>query len=134
MLNVMLDFTGGGLSIVQQVIDMIYNGYTEGNWSFFGDGDGFNIVKFLLGVMSVFFDTIFLTQHFILYRHPAQPAIDDDGAMEIGKPDRHSVLAEEDDDEFDTPIETKNSNNNRTGKINYSDNGARKISDHGKSR
>jgi LCT (Lysosomal Cystine Transporter) family transporter len=134
MLNVMLDFTGGGLSIVQQVIDMIYNGYTEGNWSFFGDGDGFNIVKFLLGVMSVFFDTIFLTQHFILYRHPAQPAIDDDGAMEIGKPNRHSILAEEDDDEFDTPIEKKNSNNSSTGKINHSDNGARKVSDQSKSR
>jgi cystinosin len=51
--NIMLDFTGGSLSILQQVIDMIYNGKTEGDWNFFGSGgDAFNVVKFMLGAMS----------------------------------------------------------------------------------
>lgn len=119
--NIMLDFTGGSLSILQQVIDMIYNGKTEGNWSFFGNGDGFNIVKFMLGVMSVFFDTIFLTQHFILYRHPPQKAIDGDEPMIHSKPNRHSILAEEDDEDYDQAIEKKQNNySNDAGKINLS--------------
>lgn len=52
IINIMLDFTGGSLSIVQQVIDMVYHGVNGEGWSFFGDGDGFNIVKFLLGVIA----------------------------------------------------------------------------------
>jgi hypothetical protein len=32
-------------------------------------GDAFNLVKFILSVMSIFFDTIFLFQHYVLYRH-----------------------------------------------------------------
>ena len=66
--NILLDFTGGSLSIVQQVIDMIYNGTNGNGWSFFGSGDGFNVVKFFLGVFAWFFDIIFMIQHFILYR------------------------------------------------------------------
>lgn len=98
--NILLDFTGGSLSIVQQVLDTIYNGVTEGNWSFFGNGDGFNIVKFLLGAIAVCFDVIFMIQHFILYRHPNQSAIDEDELL-IEKPVRHSILAEEDDGDFE---------------------------------
>jgi hypothetical protein len=33
----------------------------------FGAG-AFNVVKFILSVMSIFFDTIFLIQHYCLYR------------------------------------------------------------------
>ena len=68
IINIFFDFTGGFLSILQQILDMIYNGLTNGDWSFFGSGDGFNVVKFMLGVISVFFDIIFMIQHFILYR------------------------------------------------------------------
>ena len=32
-------------------------------------GGGFNIVKFMLSVIAIFFDLIFLTQHYVLYRH-----------------------------------------------------------------
>lgn len=88
-----------GLSVLQQVIDMIYNGLTKGDWSFFGSGgDAFNVVKFMLGITAVFFDIIFMIQHFILYRHPPSSPEED---MLIEKPIRHSILAEEDDDEFE---------------------------------
>jgi cystinosin len=99
IINILLDFTGGSLSILQQVIDMIHNGLTEGDWRFFGSGgDAFNIVKFMLGVTAVFFDIIFMVQHFILYRHPEQSAIEDE--LTIDKPVRHSLLVEEDDDDI----------------------------------
>mmetsp|Transcript_19019 Transcript_19019/g.21325 ORF Transcript_19019/g.21325 Transcript_19019/m.21325 type:complete len:276 (-) Transcript_19019:118-945(-) len=95
--NIFLDFTGGSLSILQQVLDMVYNGKKDGDWSFFGHGDGFNIVKFMLGVMSVFFDIIFMIQHFILY--PKKKGIDkinssQEGMLEKGP--KHAVLAEDD--------------------------------------
>lgn len=101
ILNIMLDFTGGSLSILQQVIDMCYRGLSDGDWSFFGSGgDAFNIVKFLLGVMSCFFDIIFFIQHFVLYRN-ARHEVGDENEMLIEKPLRHSILAEEDDADYE---------------------------------
>ena len=38
---------------------MVVTGIDTDKWSFFGDGDGFNVVKFFLGVNSIFFDLIF---------------------------------------------------------------------------
>jgi uncharacterized protein with PQ loop repeat len=62
--NVMLDFTGGFFSFVQQAVESIALGQ-----SLFGGGDaGFNIVKFLLSVIAMFFDLIFMFQHYCLYR------------------------------------------------------------------
>ena len=63
MSNIILDFTGGSFSLAQQIVDSVARGQ-----SFFGD-DSFNIVKFMLSIMSIFFDIIFMIQHFILYRH-----------------------------------------------------------------
>lgn len=117
--NIMCDFTGGSLSILQQVIDMIYKGHTEGDWSFFGSGgDAFNIVKFMLGVMSVFFDIIFFTQHFILYRHARLSDANINGVDDslVSKPNRHTLLAEEDDDDYEYASSSKN------GKLNYTGN------------
>jgi cystinosin len=66
--NIMCDFTGGVFSVLQQFIDMAYEGMTTGDWSFFNSGTNeFNIVKFFLGVISIIFDCIFMVQHFILY-------------------------------------------------------------------
>jgi cystinosin len=59
--NVLLDLTGGTLSLTQEVIDSVALGK-----SFFGGG-GFNIVKFILAIMSIIFDSIFLFQHYVLY-------------------------------------------------------------------
>uniref|UniRef100_A0A1Y9H8V3 Cystinosin homolog n=1 Tax=Anopheles farauti TaxID=69004 RepID=A0A1Y9H8V3_9DIPT len=61
--NVLLDFTGGMLSMLQ----MLMNGYNYDDWaSIFGDP-----TKFGLGLFSVLFDILFIVQHYILYRNRA---------------------------------------------------------------
>jgi len=58
--NVLLDFTGGSLSITQMFIDAFnYNDWS----SIFG-----NPTKFGLGLFSVLFDCLFICQHYCLYR------------------------------------------------------------------
>ncbi|XP_014828911.1 PREDICTED: cystinosin [Poecilia mexicana] len=62
--NVLLDFTGGVFSILQ----MIIQSYNNDEWKLvFGDP-----TKFGLGLFSVAFDIVFMTQHYCLYRQPAQ--------------------------------------------------------------
>ncbi|CAB4027218.1 Cystinosin [Paramuricea clavata] len=57
--NVLLDFTGGSLSIVQ----MIILSYNNDSWeAIFGD-----LTKFGLGLISVLFDILFIIQHYLLY-------------------------------------------------------------------
>ncbi|KAF9438806.1 hypothetical protein BGZ76_004405 [Entomortierella beljakovae] len=58
--NILLDFTGGALSISQLVLDA----YISGDWS----GISGDLVKFGLGFLSIAFDLVFITQHYILYR------------------------------------------------------------------
>ncbi|KAF9946196.1 hypothetical protein BGZ72_000552, partial [Mortierella alpina] len=58
--NILLDFTGGVLSIAQLVLDASI----AGDWS----GISGDLVKFGLGFLSIAFDLIFMTQHYILYR------------------------------------------------------------------
>ena len=55
--NVLLDFGGGFFSFAQQIVDSVARGKP-----LFGDGtdSGFNIVKFLLSVLAMFFDLIFM--------------------------------------------------------------------------
>jgi len=58
--NILLDFTGGSLSILQ----MILISYNNDDWSsIFGDP-----TKFGLGFFSVVFDVFFMLQHYIFYR------------------------------------------------------------------
>ncbi|XP_069575810.1 cystinosin [Brachyistius frenatus] len=58
--NVLLDFTGGTLSILQ----MILQSYNNDEWRLvFGDP-----TKFGLGLFSVVFDLFFMTQHYCLYK------------------------------------------------------------------
>ncbi|KAF9114337.1 hypothetical protein BGX27_011157 [Mortierella sp. AM989] len=59
--NILLDFTGGMLSISQLVLDA----YISGDWS----GVSGDPVKFGLGFLSIIFDLVFMTQHYILYRN-----------------------------------------------------------------
>lgn len=59
----MLDFTGGFFSFTQQFLDTVGRGK-----GFFAEtSGGFNIVKFLLSVIAMIFDIIFLVQHYVLY-------------------------------------------------------------------
>ncbi|KAM8976063.1 cystinosin [Pelodytes ibericus] len=58
--NVLLDFTGGSFSIIQ----MFIQSYNNEEWKLiFGDP-----TKFGLGVFSIIFDIVFITQHYCLYR------------------------------------------------------------------
>lgn len=58
--NILLDFTGGMLSVAQ----MFIIAYNYNDWgSIFGDP-----TKFGLGLFSVIFDVFFMIQHYVLYR------------------------------------------------------------------
>ncbi|KAK4246257.1 hypothetical protein C7999DRAFT_42250 [Corynascus novoguineensis] len=59
ILQILLDFSGGILSITQQSIDS----YLQRDWS----GITGNPVKFALGNVSMLYDLIFMTQHYLLY-------------------------------------------------------------------
>ena len=52
--NVLLDFTGGSLALLQSTINTVAFGEP-----FFSKG-AFNLVKFILSIMSIFFDSIFM--------------------------------------------------------------------------
>uniref|UniRef100_A0AAY5EDV8 Cystinosin, lysosomal cystine transporter n=1 Tax=Electrophorus electricus TaxID=8005 RepID=A0AAY5EDV8_ELEEL len=59
--NVLLDFTGGSFSLFQ----MFLLSYNNDKWKIiFGDP-----TKFGLGLFSIFFDIIFIVQHYCLYRN-----------------------------------------------------------------
>jgi cystinosin len=57
--QVLCDFIGGIFSVSQLLIDSSL----QGDWS----GVTGNPVKFMLGNVSIFFDIVFMTQHFVLY-------------------------------------------------------------------
>jgi cystinosin len=57
--NVLLDFAGGLLSLVQLVMDAV----AMDNFSAITG----NFVKFGLGFVSILFDIIFIIQHYVLY-------------------------------------------------------------------
>lgn len=61
--NVLLDLTGGLLSMAQIFLNALALGQPV-----IGAG-AFNFVKFILSCLSIFFDTIFLIQHYCLYSH-----------------------------------------------------------------
>ncbi|CAM1508422.1 Fc.00g052700.m01.CDS01 [Cosmosporella sp. VM-42] len=61
ILQILLDVTGGFLSVAQQGIDS----YLQGDWS----GITGNPVKFALGNISIIYDAIFISQHYVIYRH-----------------------------------------------------------------
>lgn len=69
--NILLDFTGGILSIGQ----MFVLSYNESDWgSIFGDP-----TKFGLGLFSVLFDILFILQHYVFYRNniPSEQLVND---------------------------------------------------------
>jgi len=59
--NILLDFTGGSLRLVQLLLDCQYTG----TW---GDVTGDGRLSFGLSLISMSFDVLFLLQHFVFYR------------------------------------------------------------------
>ncbi|CAG8735632.1 20712_t:CDS:2, partial [Racocetra persica] len=65
--NILLDFTGGVLSAFQLCLDA----YLTNNWG----GISGDPVKLGLGFLSIAFDLLFMTQHYILYRDRYDDAV-----------------------------------------------------------
>ncbi|KAL7451042.1 hypothetical protein ACHAWC_002883 [Mediolabrus comicus] len=61
--NILLDFSGGTLSIIQLIGDSLSQ---DGSWT----GVIGNPAKLGLGLVSISFDIIFMVQHYVLYRNP----------------------------------------------------------------
>jgi cystinosin len=59
--NVMLDFSGGMFSLLQLVIEAVGN-----DRPIIQDG-AFNLIKFLLSILSIGYNIIFFIQHYLLY-------------------------------------------------------------------
>ena len=74
--NVLLDLGGGSLSIGQLVVDCA----SRNDWS----GLTGDPVKFLLGNVSIIFDTIFIVQHYCLYRDTNGDDDSDDDSIHRG--------------------------------------------------
>ncbi|KAI9664025.1 MAG: hypothetical protein M1821_007516 [Bathelium mastoideum] len=66
--QILLDFSGSVLSLLQIIIDSSL----VGDWS----GITGNPVKFILGNVGIFFNVIFIVQHYILYRHVREATIE----------------------------------------------------------
>ncbi len=82
--NILLDFTGGVLSVLQMFLLAI----NYDDWSsIFGSP-----TKFGLGFFSILFDILFIVQHYILYRTNGSNIL------------RARVSTNEDDDDERTPI------------------------------
>eukprot|EP00457_Paulinella_chromatophora_P014024 gb/GEZN01014395.1/.p1 GENE.gb/GEZN01014395.1/~~gb/GEZN01014395.1/.p1 ORF type:complete len:294 (-),score=36.86 gb/GEZN01014395.1/:36-917(-) len=66
--NILLDFTGGILSFAQEFVDA----YRQNDWTLFSH----NVPKLLLALLSISFDLLFMTQHYILYPSRTDPHLD----------------------------------------------------------
>ena len=84
--QILLDVAGGILSIAQLVIDSSL----QGDWS----GILGNPVKFGLGNVSIFFDIIFMVQHYILYRAKGKRNDDEDS----NDGERRGLLSSDEED------------------------------------
>ncbi|KAL2863920.1 putative L-cystine transporter [Aspergillus lucknowensis] len=81
IVQILLDLTGGVLSLVQLVLDSAF----QNDWGGFTG----NPIKFLLSNVTIFFDLVFVIQHYILYR--------DAEDSDKGNPDVYSPLLRSND-------------------------------------
>lgn len=83
--QILLDFAGGIMSIAQLVIDSSL----QADWS----GLTGNPVKLGLGNVSILFDIVFMTQHYVLYRPPRKLSAGDEEDGEDGWREERGLLA-----------------------------------------
>lgn len=88
--NQLLDFGGGLTAFSQQFIDAYdLSDTNDPDWSVFAG----NVPKLVVACESIFFDIIFITQHYILYRGNAAPEAD------VPPDDDHYILGEDGNDD-----------------------------------
>ncbi|EEH42967.2 uncharacterized protein PADG_07787 [Paracoccidioides brasiliensis Pb18] len=93
---ILLDFSGGVLSISQLLIDSAQGG----DWS----GVTGNPIKLLLGNVSIFFDVIFILQHYVIYRATKVGEMAGIGVA-VGNGSAHATAkGDEDDDGVFKPL------------------------------
>jgi cystinosin len=86
---ILLDFSGGWLSLSQLIIDSAL----QNDWS----GITGNPVKFGLGNITIVFDVLFFLQHYVLYRHQEKHIEDDEGDDADWIPERERLVAPDED-------------------------------------
>jgi len=85
---ILLDFSGGWLSLAQLVIDSAL----QNDWT----GLTGNPVKFGLGNITIVFDVIFFLQHYVFYRDSKTQRVDDEVDDGEWVPERERLVAEDD--------------------------------------
>lgn len=75
---ILLDLSGGVLSLVQLILDSSL----QSDWS----GVTGNPVKFLLGNITIVSDTVFIVQHYLLYRDAPKDTKDGDQHRDEQRP------------------------------------------------
>lgn len=78
--QILFDLSGGVLSLAQLLLDSSF----QDDWS----GVTGNPIKFLLSNVTIFFDLIFVVQHYILYRDA-----EDDSGKDRNPSDRTPLLS-----------------------------------------
>lgn len=87
--NILLDFTGGSFSFAQNIVDSFIK--DDGKQSDSGSGV-LNLAKFALSFETMFFDIIFILQHYVFYRH----ANSDLGKNRVSTIDENKIEESED--------------------------------------
>ena len=98
--NILLDFTGGTFSFGQNIVDSFRDEFSVTSE---GQPKGLNIAKFALSFISIFFDIIFMTQHYILYK-------DSNTDIEERQKEKRKQF-KEDEDKFNKLMESRESEN-----------------------
>jgi cystinosin len=84
---ILLDFSGGWLSLAQLMIDSAL----QNDWS----GITGNPVKFGLGNITIVFDIIFFLQHYVLYRNSEKHIEDDEVDEREWVPERERLVPDD---------------------------------------
>ncbi|KZO93217.1 hypothetical protein CALVIDRAFT_583390 [Calocera viscosa TUFC12733] len=93
IVNILLDFSGGILSLAQLFLDS----WLASDWT----GVTGNPVKFGLSFLSILFDVLFILQHYVLYRHARESLKPD---AEAAAPAGAGAAADETPGDEQTPL------------------------------
>ena len=93
--NILLDFTGGVFSFGQNIIDSCRDAFSVTSE---GQSKPLNIAKYALSFISIFFDIIFMVQHYILFRNSnsdlGEKKLDEETIDKLIQSERESKIKE----------------------------------------